>query len=119
MTDQAQTPLSDLVTHALERMEAGARMILEDIPADSNLSSSCHSSDVTREIARLCRIGASVMPRPIEEAGVNEHILRFKNDAFQGCDYWYDLWKQNYQQWPEPPTHFIPLSALPKPQVKL
>ena len=60
----AQTPLADLVANALERMEAGARMILDSIPGDSSLSSSSHSQDVTREIARLCRIGASVMPRP-------------------------------------------------------
>lgn len=66
-------------------------------------------------LIKMARIGASVMPRPLEEAAVNEHILRFRNGVFQGCDYWYDLWKQNYQQWPDPPTHFIPLSALPKP----
>jgi hypothetical protein len=63
MTDDAcETPFSDHIAHALERMEAGARMILDAIPDDSSLSSSCHSSEVTKELARLARIGAAVQP---------------------------------------------------------
>lgn len=52
-----KTPLSDLVLNALERMEAGARMRLDGIPNDTSLSCSSHGDDVTREIARLARMG--------------------------------------------------------------
>ena len=56
MSDAAQTPLADLVKDALDRMEAGARIITDSIPGDTSLSSYSHGPDIGKAIAARIRL---------------------------------------------------------------
>jgi len=56
MSDAKQTPFEDLVKAALDRMEAGARIITDSIPGDTSLSSYSHGPDIGKAIAARIRL---------------------------------------------------------------
>lgn len=66
----AKTPLRDLIDGALKRMEAGATMELGCIPNDSSRSWSIHGDHVTKEIARLVKLGMKL----------DQHVPHMTND---------------------------------------
>jgi len=77
------------------------------------------------DVIALARIGAAVKPRPIEEAPKDgEWLLGWESD--NRCEMRPFAWNKAKKAWCDlpdgdrfegfSPTHFIPLSALPKPE---
>lgn len=105
-------------------------------------------ADMTREEFRrliaLARVGLAVQPRPIAEAPKDEYYQAmiyggeymataetFETWRPMGEDGTFAMWNHHRQRWEQDcsldgyeeynvyrPTHFIPLSALPKPGVE-
>lgn len=135
-----QTPLNDLVAAAIDRMNAGARMTLSDIPGDASLSSSSHPGEVSIAIAALVERGLAVTPRPISEVpkgtadnfdaiiwgGTIEHSASEFSEPHSGptCATWSgskQRWERSdsssgYEEYYiyENPAFYLPLSSLPK-----
>lgn len=85
MTDEALTPLADHVSYAIERMEAGARMILDAIPNDSSLSSASFPPDVTQEIARQLRaLARKGISKPLGAVEITDDMMQAGMKALHG-----------------------------------
>lgn len=54
-SDQAQTPLSDLVGRALKTMELGPRLLLDSLPGDPSMASHSFGPGVAMQIAAEVR----------------------------------------------------------------
>ncbi len=77
----AKTPPEDHIKYAIERMQQGARMILDAIPNDSSLSSASFGPEVTAEIARRLTLS----PAPLEALPVTPTSLHEYEGAGYAC----------------------------------